>query len=187
MKHSEIRSHIIVTASELFYKNGYNRTGINEIIAESGVAKATLYNHFKSKEAICISYLQYKNAIFLEDILAYCQKKKQGKDQILGIFDFLLKFFKDSDFNGCWCIKTIAEIPKENENIRSEIQQHKNDFLTIISNLVGENLKISDKKKVQSMSRRIYLLYEGAVAESHLHQKNWPIVEARALCSQLIA
>ncbi|MGD1846632.1 MAG: TetR/AcrR family transcriptional regulator, partial [Salibacteraceae bacterium] len=44
MKHSEIRGRIIETASELFYQNGYNSTGINEIIAKSGIAKATLYS-----------------------------------------------------------------------------------------------------------------------------------------------
>ena len=60
MKHSEVKNHIVETASNLFYANGYNLTGINQIISEAGIAKATLYNHFKSKEDICVSYLQYK-------------------------------------------------------------------------------------------------------------------------------
>ena len=51
MKHAEVRNRIIETASDLFYRNGYNSTGINQIIAEAGIAKATLYNHFKSEVA----------------------------------------------------------------------------------------------------------------------------------------
>ena len=47
VKNSIVKNRIIETASSLFYKNGYNSTGINEIISESGIAKATLYNHFK--------------------------------------------------------------------------------------------------------------------------------------------
>ena len=56
VRKSDIRENIVKTASELFYRNGYNSTGINEIIRESGIAKATLYNHFKSKEDLCLSY-----------------------------------------------------------------------------------------------------------------------------------
>ena len=49
---------ILAVASELFYRQGYRATGINEVIARSGVAKATFYNHFPSKEDLCLAYLQ---------------------------------------------------------------------------------------------------------------------------------
>ena len=186
MKHSEIRQHIVETASSLFYKNGYNLTGINEIISEADIAKATLYNHFSSKEAICISYLQYKNSTFLCNISNFCNKKKKGKNRVLGLFDFLSKFFKDNDFNGCWCIRTVAEIPQENEHIRVEIQNQKSDFIDLITELVTINLDIKTKKEAISLARSIYLLYESAVSESHLHQKDWPIKMAKQLCSQII-
>lgn len=185
MKHSEVRSHIIKTASDLFYKNGYNLTGINQIISEAGIAKATLYNHFKSKEDICVSYLQYKNVTFLELINDFCQSKEAGKPQILGIFDFLSQFFKDKDFNGCWCINTISELPKENQKIRQEIQQHKQEFISFIEALVAKNLSLRDTE-VNTLTKHIYLLYEGAVAESHLHGKNWPILSAKTLAEKII-
>tara|TARA_B100000809_G_C15139054_1_gene532082 strand:- start:3795 stop:4358 length:564 start_codon:yes stop_codon:yes gene_type:complete len=186
VKHSEVKHNIIETASSLFYKNGYNSTGINEIIAEAGIAKATLYNHFKSKEDLCIAYLQFKNKTFLTDIKAYSITKVKGKSQVLSIFDFLQLFFKDNDFNGCWCIKTVAEIPKENEKIRTEIQLQKNKFIQLISDLVVNNLDTIKEKEVESLTRQIYLLYESAVAESHLHQADWPIKETKKLCSQII-
>lgn len=184
MKHSEVKNRIIETASNLFYKNGYNSTGINEIISESGIAKATLYNHFKSKEDICLAYLRYKNATFLKDINEYVQTKDSGVAQVLGIFDFLQLFFQDNDFNGCWCIKTVAEIPMDNVKIRNEIQLQKKDFLQFIQKLIEDNLK--NITNVDSLARRIYLLYESAISESHLHKDNWPIMEAKNLCSIII-
>lgn len=184
MKYSEINQKIIETASSLFYKNGYNATGINEIIAESEIAKATLYNHFKSKEDICIAYLRFKNEAFLKDITSYTRSKAEGKAQILAIFDFLQLFFRDKDFNGCWCIKTISEIPKDNERIKNEIQNQKMNFIQFIRELLQDNLKNLNAEALNSLSRKIYLLYEGAVAESHLHQAEWPIVEAREMCEQ---
>lgn len=185
VKHSEIKQNIIETASSLFYKNGYNSTGINQIISESGIAKATLYYHFKSKEDICLAYLNFKNVAFLNNIEKY-SKTKEGKLQIIAIFDFLELFFKDKDFNGCWCVKTVSEISKDNEKIRNEIQNQKALFLQFITNLVSTNLKNKEEKEIDSLAKQIYLIYESAVTESHLHQADWPIKEAKNLCSKII-
>ena len=186
MRHSEIKNRIIETASILFYKNGYNSTGINEIISEAGIAKATLYNHFKSKEDICLAYLRFKDTTFIEDIEAFTSVKPKGKSQILAIFDFLELFFQTKDFNGCWCIKTVSEIPNDNETIRNEIQKQKNGFIQLITKLVTNNLEKIKAGEIDSLSRKIYLLYESAVSESYLHQTDWPIKETKNLCSQIL-
>ncbi|WP_298325898.1 TetR/AcrR family transcriptional regulator [uncultured Dokdonia sp.] len=186
MKHAEVKSRIIETASNLFYKNGYNATGINQIIAEAGIAKATLYNHFKSKEEICLAYLKHKNVSFLEDFEAFTTSKKQGKEQLLAIFDFLTLFYQQKDFNGCWCIKTVSEIPKDNKIIRDEIQLQKNTFIALITKLVAANIEGINKPQTASLARQIYLLYESAVGESHLHQEDWPILESKNICERLI-
>ena len=187
MKDSPVRQNIVETASRLFYQNGYNLTGINEIIKEAGIAKATLYHHFKSKNDICLAYLQYKQETFLADASAYMKRASKGKDQLLALFDFLALFFKNKDFNGCWCIKTVAEIPREDTLIKKEIQEQKNRFLKMLEEFVSENLEGHTKKERQLLSRQIYLLYEGAVAESHLHQAPWPIAAAKEICAKLIA
>lgn len=186
MKHPEIRQRIIETASLLFYKNGYNSTGINEIIFEAGIAKATLYSHFKSKEDICLSYLQFKNEAFLGEIDAYCNSRPKGQPRLLGIFDFLLIFFRDKDFNGCWCLKTVSEIPKDNVRIREEIQKQKKSFIQFIEKLVNNNIGQLSNTDLKTRTNGIYLLYESAVAESHLHQSNWPIKEAKNLCARIL-
>ncbi|MCL5247495.1 TetR/AcrR family transcriptional regulator [Cellulophaga sp. 20_2_10] len=186
MKHSEVKQNIIETASTLFYRNGYNSTGINEIIAEAGIAKATLYNHFKSKEDICLAYLEFMNVTFIKDIKSFCERKPKGAQRVLALFDFLDVFFLQKDFNGCWCIKTVSEIPKDNERIRREIQNQKTNFIALISNLIADNLELKNNKSLDSYARQIYLLYESAVAESHLHQDSWPIKETKNICSQII-
>ena len=187
MKHSKVKQHIIETATNLFYKNGYNSTGINEIISEARIAKATLYNHFKSKEDICLAYLQYKSRTFLHDIGNFTKSRNKGKEQVLALFDFLQSFYQEKDFNGCWCIKTVAEIPKDDVNVRAEIQKQKKDFLELISKLIKENLEEISEEQSKSLARRVYLLYEGAVSESHLHQEDWPIKESKVICSDMIA
>ncbi len=182
----DTRQHIIQTASNLFYNKGYNLTGINEIIAEAGIAKATLYSHFKSKEAICVAYLQFKNHTFLQEIKTFCNSKNRGIDRLTALFDFLDVFYQDKNFNGCWCIRTISEIPKDNEVIKQEIQKQKKDFIALIEKLVFENTQNYTNSEIKQLSKKYYLLYETAVAESHLHQENWPITFARTMSLQLI-
>jgi AcrR family transcriptional regulator len=63
---SQPRDRIIDTALRLFYEQGYLATGINQIIAESQVAKATFYSHFPSKENLCIAYLQARHVVWMK-------------------------------------------------------------------------------------------------------------------------
>jgi len=184
MKHGVARQTIIETASRLFYMHGYNLTGINQIIEEAGVAKATLYSHFKSKEAICIAYLEYKDAAFFEQLRPFLNAYPEGKARIFGLFDFLSKFYEGDDFNGCWCLNTVSEIPRENTNIRRVIQDGKKVLISLIEELVTP-LSLNDNQKKQ-LSKQIYLLYESGLSESHLHQKIWPIAAARKICEQLL-
>lgn len=182
----DTRQHIIEIASNLFYNKGYNLTGINEIIAEAEIAKATLYSHFKSKEDICVAYLQHMNTLFLKDIEFFCNTKDKGINRLTGLFDFLNIFFENKDFNGCWCIRTISEIPKDNEKIKKEIQKQKNSFIQLIEKLISENILIQ-KEKIAFLAKQYYLLYETAVSESHLHQQDWPINFAKDMSLKLIA
>jgi len=186
MKHSLIKEHIIKTAANLFYQNGYNLTGINEIIKEAGIAKATLYNHFQSKEAICIAYLRYKNDAFLIDLKDFVSSKPNGKSKLIALFEYLEGFYNSNDFNGCWCINTISEIPKENTSIRLEIQQQKNTLIHYIIELVKENIENLSIDETEQLAKQIYLLYESAVSESYLQQEVWPIFSAKTICDKLI-
>ncbi|WP_298904101.1 TetR/AcrR family transcriptional regulator [uncultured Psychroserpens sp.] len=186
MKHALVKDHIIQTASHLFYQNGYNLTGINEIIKEAGIAKATLYNHFKSKEAICVAYLQHKNSLFIEEIKVFVDARPSGKNRILALFDYLEAFFNSKEFNGCWCINTISEIPKENVHIRDEILKQKQVLMRYISELINNNLDTSSEEQSNGMAKQVYLLYEGAVSESYLQNNIWPIESAKTICNQLL-
>lgn len=186
MKNSPVKQRIIETASHLFYQRGYNLTGINEIIKEANIAKATLYNHFKSKEDICLAYLKFKDSTLQQELRMAIEKAPQGKKRLLTFFDFLKAFFEDKDFNGCWCLNTISELPKENQKIRTTIQQQKQGLLQLIQRITTENLPHKSAKDQQAIAKQIYLLYESALSESYLHQDAWPIESARKLCAAII-
>lgn len=187
MKHNQVRHTIIETASQLFYANGYNRTGINEVISESGVAKATLYNHFRSKDELCLAYLDHRNKHFMEAIRAFVAPLNVGKEQLLGVFSFLKTFYNADGFNGCWCINTIAEIPEDNVIIRNEIQEQKKGLMQFMEGLIEVAYPKHTQEENEKLAQKIYVLYEGAVAESNLHNAIWPVEAAEEICLVLLS
>ena len=78
-----VKEHILQTATRLFHEQGYNLTGINQIIDEADVAKASLYYHFPSKEDLCVAYLQRKNSLWLSGLELFLKGSKDPKQRII--------------------------------------------------------------------------------------------------------
>ncbi len=177
-----VRNRLIETASKLFYEQGYNRTGINEILEKSGVAKASMYQHFRSKEEIGVEYLKYMEKEMMDDLNEFLGERKKGRDRVLGIFDFVHHFYNTDTFRGCWCQNTMSEIPKGDKVMGSEIREQKDRFRAYLGNLVEEDLGIEDSRVVD----RIYLMYEVALNESQLYMEDWPIIQAREMVENIL-
>ena len=187
MQKTNIKDHIIAVANELFYSNGYNSTGINEIIAKADIAKATLYHHFTSKEAICIAYLELRHQNFMKALRDFVTSRPIGEKQLVAIFDFLRDLYRTGDFHGCWEQKTLGELSPKDEKIHQTIQKHKKELLLLLGDVVGENIGNVSKAETEKISGGLYLLYESAITESHLHQNDWPIYLAKSIAPLLFA
>jgi AcrR family transcriptional regulator len=74
---SSPRERIVETTFELFAKQGYNSTGINQIIADAGVAKASFYLHFKSKEDLCVEFLNVRHQYWFSELNTFLSKEKR--------------------------------------------------------------------------------------------------------------
>ncbi|GGG38067.1 TetR family transcriptional regulator [Croceivirga lutea] len=187
MEKRNLKQQIITTAGNLFYTKGYNTTGINEIISKSNVAKATLYHHFKSKEAICIAYLEAKHSLFMASLTNSIASENSTKAKLLGIFEYLRSEFRKEDFGGCWAIKLLGEIPQNDKNIKPLIVRQKKELIVFLNQLVGDSVKNASKAEIEQLSNSIYLLYETAITESYLHKSDWPIFQSRSIAQKLIA
>jgi AcrR family transcriptional regulator len=75
------RERILNTASILFHKQGYNNTGINQIIADSGVSKASFYDHFKSKDDLCLEFLNQRYEYWSSQWNAFISKASNQKEK----------------------------------------------------------------------------------------------------------
>ena len=99
--HTGKRQHIVETAYVLFKRVGYHATGIDRIIAESNVAKMTMYRHFPGKDGLIVEVLQYRARRFDAQLDRLAEKATTPQQKIGKIFDWYERWFQSDDFHGC--------------------------------------------------------------------------------------
>jgi AcrR family transcriptional regulator len=185
MQRNKLHEHIISSAGDLFYSQGYNSTGVNEIITKCDIAKATLYSHFKSKEDICVAYLNQRHSAFMGRLRSYVDERNESKTRLLAIFDLLRDMYLEENFQGCWGLKTLGELSPDQTTILSVIQRQKKELLLYLGEIVGDTISNLSKAETEKISGGLYLLYESAVTESHLFKNDWPIFMAKSIAPSL--
>ncbi|SIR07140.1 TetR/AcrR family transcriptional regulator [Chryseobacterium sp. RU33C] len=170
------RERIVETTFELFAKQGYNSTGINQIISEAEVAKASFYQHFKSKEDLCVEFLNVRHEYWFGELNIFLAKEKDSKSKIIKAFDFLVYMNEKENFRGCSFLNILSEIPMDNTKILSVIQSHKSDLRNLFSELIND----------EELSDHIYLLFESSIIESQLFKSNELLEKSKKIITNLI-
>lgn len=106
------RERILAAAYELFLQRGIRDVGINELIARAGVAKATFYTHFTSKDELVGAYLERCHQdLTVEAIIAETARRTESPTgRLLAIFDVLDGWFRQEDFQACAFVSTMLEM-----------------------------------------------------------------------------
>jgi AcrR family transcriptional regulator len=102
------RDRILATALRLFYRDGIRATGIDRIIAESGVAKMSLYRHFPSKADLVRAFLAARHDYWMGSFTEAVERRF-ARDGLAAIAGALSDWFAEGDFRGCAFINTVAE------------------------------------------------------------------------------
>ncbi len=186
MKKIGVKERIIETASDLFYHNGYNQTGINQIIAEAGVAKASMYQHFRSKEDIAVVYLKGRHIMWMGKLNDCVERKNHKKGKVVGCFDYLIEWLTEVNFRGCGWQNIITDLPAGHTKIMDQAVFHKNEFRDWIHNLMKEDKKYSTKQ-AKELGDEILILIEGAIILSQIQKNEWPIKSAKRACVRLLS
>ncbi|QOG00865.1 TetR/AcrR family transcriptional regulator [Flavobacterium sp. MDT1-60] len=171
------RERILEKTFTLFHQQGYNATGINQIIEEAKVAKASFYQHFKSKEDLCVAFLNERHSFWFNQLEQFISKEKETKAKVLASFDFLIFMNKEENFRGCSFLNILSEIPSDNIKILRVLQSHKHDLRVYFQNIINDEL----------LSDHIYLLFESCIIESQLFKSNQFIEQSKRIINTLIS
>ncbi|MBC7912682.1 MAG: TetR/AcrR family transcriptional regulator [Pyrinomonadaceae bacterium] len=180
------KERILTTAYTLFYNQGYNLTGINQILAEAKVAKASLYQHFGSKEELGIEYIKKVREDWFAAFEVHLSKKQEPKQKILTAFDFLEMNMKLNDYRGCRFLNLLSDVDTTSTGMQKQVVEHKtklrNVFKTLLAEYTGDKIQLA----IPNAQDTIYLLFEAAIIESKLYRDVWPIVAAKKSVSNIL-
>ncbi|MBE9044447.1 TetR/AcrR family transcriptional regulator [Pleurocapsales cyanobacterium LEGE 10410] len=164
---SDTRQKILETASQLFYEKGIPYVGINEVIAESNIAKRTLYRWFSSKDKLIEEVAKYRAQQWIEWFeKAVTERGDTPKEQLLATFDVLREWYASPGFRGCPFINAVLEIADASHqahhvsvNLRESIRQ-------IVMRLATE----AGVQNPDAFSRQYLLLIGGASLMATIEQ-----------------
>lgn len=116
------RDRILAAASELFARHGIQAVGVDAIIAAAGVAKASFYRHFRSKDELVAAWLRDERTRWLDRARAETARRATSPaDELLVFFDVLLELLDAPDFYGCPYLNTAAELRDAPDFVRREL------------------------------------------------------------------
>ena len=177
------RDHLVGTALALFSKHGYHATGIDRILAESGVAKMTLYKHFRSKDDLILAVLRRRDEEFRRWFQAEIESRAATPhERILAAFDVLEAWFKDPEFNGCCFIHAAGEYGSKDNRVHTAAAEHKARVLGYFRDLA----QAAGAAAPDDLARQLMLLVDGAIVTAHVSGDAASARGARTLAEVLL-
>ncbi len=178
------RERILDTASDLFYREGIQAVGVDRVIAESGVAKSTLYKHFRSKDALVVACLQRRDAPTRRWLEVEARQRGDApRERLLGIFDFLGDWFARATFRGCAFTNASLELADTAHPAHSIAVAHKDAIRAFMRDACAA-LDVPDP---DGLAAQLMLLYDGAIVTAIIRRDPQAARDARAAASVLIA
>ncbi|QPF73478.1 TetR/AcrR family transcriptional regulator [Roseateles sp. DAIF2] len=162
------RDRILLTAHELFYREGIRATGVDRVIAESGVAKLTFYRHFPSKQELVIAYLELRHQAWMDWFRAALARHRAGSArrprQQIGrqLAAALAEWFGDPAYRGCAFINAMVELGGSEPEVRRIALSHKQ----AMAEAIGEQLL---QPAATSLASALGLLVDGAILRAQLN------------------
>jgi AcrR family transcriptional regulator len=152
------RDRILDTASELFYRDGYHAVGIDRIVAESGVAKMTLYRHFPSKDELIAAYLERANAEYWAWLEGAMAAAEDPRAKLVAAFEATARLATSPRCLGCTFQGAASEFPERDHPGHRVALAHKRSVLDRFAGLA----RAAGLRDPDALAARLLLLMDGA-------------------------
>ncbi|MDB5067733.1 MAG: TetR/AcrR family transcriptional regulator [Chloroflexi bacterium] len=152
------RERLLAAAGELFYEEGVHSVGIDRVIERAGVAKATLYHAFGSKDELIRAYLQARHAATRERMMReLAARYRTPRERLVGVFEVQGLSFAQPGFRGCAFISASAEARPG-----STVEEVADEYRSWVRSLFLDLAREAGATDPERLARQLVLLYDGA-------------------------
>jgi AcrR family transcriptional regulator len=174
------RERLLAAANELFYREGVHTVGIDRVIEQAGVAKASLYNTFGSKDELVRAYLDSRHAETTGRITRAVSRYSTPRDRLLGVFDAQGELFTVPGFRGCAFVSASAESPGE------VVEQAAAGYRGWVRGLFTDLAREAGVGDPEGLARQLHLLYDGASLSARMDHDPSAATVARTAAAALL-
>jgi AcrR family transcriptional regulator len=157
------RRRLLAVADRLFYEEGVHVVGIDRLIEEAGVAKASLYTHFGNKDGLVRAYLEEHFEARREHVAQVLARYDSPRERLLGLFADVQHALAGTTFRGCRFLSASAEA-RPDESIGALTDEYRTWLRTLFTGL-AKSAGAGDPKR---LGRQLALLYDGAAVAARL-------------------
>ncbi len=178
-----VGERILNAATELFYKEGIRAVGIQRVIDEAGIAKASLYAHYASKDdlvAACLTQRLARGRAMVEAALRDPALDARGK--LLRLFDLQIAWTSSAEFRGCPFLNASGELADPEHPARKVTASQRKWLHGLVASLVRE----SGVRHAETVAAAIVVLYDGAAASALIDANPGAARHARWAVAQLL-
>ena len=172
------RERILNAAVRLFYRDGIAATGVDRVIAEAGVAKATLYYHFPSKETLAVAFLAERHQRWMDRFRQHLAA--QPRQDLPAVADALACWMREPDFRGCAFINAVTE--DASAAVRAQAVAHKAELQEMIAVTCRKNRTTT---KADTLARQAMLVIEGMIIRYQMTADPQVMADGRSVLAQL--
>ncbi|MGW6929987.1 TetR/AcrR family transcriptional regulator [Lentzea sp. NPDC054927] len=159
---SEARSRLLNTALKIFYADGIHSVGIDRIVEEAQVTRATLYRHFLGKEELVVAYLTEVDAAMRAQAAA--ARKDSPADTLRALSEAIAQGIRSPEFRGCAFLNAAAEYPDPDHPVHQAVLAHREWF----QHTVTELFALLQEERAVPAARHFVMLRDGAMASGCL-------------------
>ncbi|MET8308545.1 TetR/AcrR family transcriptional regulator [Micromonospora sp. NPDC005173] len=156
---SEARQRLLVTATRIFYGEGIHSVGVDRIIREAKVTRATFYRHFPGKEDLVLAYLQAADQAIRGPVDAVTAGLP-APDALRAVAESIAQDIQSAGFRGCAFLNAVAEYPDPDHPVHQAVLAHRQWFLDTINTLMAS----IQKAEAESAAQQFVMLRDGAMA-----------------------
>lgn len=177
-------------AFDLFYRQGYEATVVNQIIKEAGISKPTFYEHFPSKEKLCVAYLKERRTNEIAKLKQAAREQETPLDRFMMPAKAIKQTMIELGYNGCPFYNMLNEVTNPNSPIAREVFLFLNGFRSLLED-VTQDLIESDPAKyahvdpVKTVNAYVVLV-NGAIMAGQETMEPWPFDTAIEMVSGLV-
>lgn len=179
---ASVRERLLGAANDLFYEEGVHTVGIDRVLERAGVAKASLYGTFGSKDELVRGYLEARAVRRQERISTRIEQLDTPRERILGIFDLLGEIAAEPTFRGCAFVNASAEGPRGDSKVRQVCTDSRAWVRGVFTGLARD----AGARDAARLGRRLALLYDGAMIGAAMESDPGIAAEARAMAEVLL-